>query len=320
MNFTQFYLNEMLVIGKPKNGDFVLAFDKWIFILDDKDPKIDDIKSKIVDTIRDDMGLQDYEVERWKTKDDLWDFISNIAERYQDILVGQISGKNLYLNDYGAFKFDPKSSILVKKVVAQLGLSSASYIEDLDSTETKVSKKKMLMQIPSVGFHGTSSIYFKKIMRTGLRPGQADSNYADRGIYHDDLIFFATRFGEAMHHSITTSENKGGVPIVIEFKIADKDAIVADYDVEKATGTDRYYTNLFFNKSGNPESYTYIKDPDRLSREFGIYGYRGRIPSSFFTKVYYTTKPIDKVYSVGDFKKTTPKQLMKLIDYGYFDF
>ena len=31
MNFTQFYLNEMLVIGKPKNGDFVLAFDKWAF-------------------------------------------------------------------------------------------------------------------------------------------------------------------------------------------------------------------------------------------------------------------------------------------------
>ena len=67
----------------------------------------------------------------------------------------------------------------------------------------------------------------------------------NRGIHHD--LTFLLQDGEAMHHSVTTSEKQGGVPIVINSN-CNKDAIVADYDVEKATETDRYYTNLFLIK------------------------------------------------------------------------
>jgi hypothetical protein len=35
MNFLEFYINEMLVFGKPQDKKYVVAFDKWIRILDD---------------------------------------------------------------------------------------------------------------------------------------------------------------------------------------------------------------------------------------------------------------------------------------------
>lgn len=317
MNFVDHYLNEMVVVGpKPKDQDYVIAFDKWIYILNDEMANKQDVIKQIAKQIQDDLGLQDDDIERISEKDDVYDFITNIQEEFGDILVGQINGKNLYLYDYGSFKHDPKSSILIKKVVQQLKLNSASYFEDTDSTETKVTKKKMIGKTGSIGYHGTSSNYFERIMKYGIKPGESDSNYSKQGIYHDDLVFFATRFGEALHHSIHTANEKGGIAIVIEFKIPDSDAIVADFDVTKLTGSDKYYTGM-----GNDSySKSYNKDPDKLSREFGVYGYKGRIPASFITKVYVATKPTDEVYSVSDFKKISPKTLLKQIDMGYLEY
>lgn len=315
MNFIEHYLNEMLVIGsKPKDQDYVIAFDKWIWVMNDETSNRIDIFKDIGQKI----GMDEEKIEKLTRNDDIYDFITNVQEDFGDVLAAQISGKNLHLYDYGSFKADPKSSILVKKVVQQLKLNSATYIEDIDSTETKVLKKKMTAQIPDIGYHGTSSKYLSSIISKGLKAGESMTNYANQGIEHPDIVFFATRIGEAMHHATHTADEKGGVAVIIEFQIPDKDQIIADYDVEKMTNKDSYYGD-----TGQRSQYTakaYKQDPDKLSKHFGIYGYKQRIPASFIKNVWIATKPTKDLYNIKDFKKMKPKTALKMIDMGYFDF
>ena len=328
MNFTEFYLNEMIIVGsKPIDQDYIIAFDKWIWILNDKKPddqtEFQNISNrlKVFKDIGTKIGMDNEKIKRLTRNEDIYDFITGIQEEFGDILVGQVQGKNLYLYDYGSFKQDPKSSVLVKKVIQQLKLSSASYVEDLDSTETKISKKKMDAKIPDIAYHGTSSKYLDKIARFGLRAGEAESNYAKQGIEHPDLVFFATRIGEAMHHATHTANQVGGVSIILEFTIPDKDQIIADYDVEKLTDNPTHYVGVGRDKppyAYSPKSFQ--QDPDKLSRMFGVYGYKGNIKPIFIKNVYVSSKPADETYSIKDFKKMKPKTLLRQIDMGYFDF
>lgn len=312
-SFKEYYLNEMLVIGnKPKENDHIIAFDKWIWILSEEDQELQTKMEDIVDKL---SAVESGDIEYIKNNigDDIWSFLQAVIENFGDVLVGQVNGKNLYLHK-GQFQLDPKSSVLIKKVVTQLKLSKASYMDDAESTTVNVTKKKITGNIPSIAYHGTSSNYFDKIMRTGLRASQADSNYEKQGIVHYDLVFFSTRFGEAMDHGIYTANLKGGRSIVLELEIPNKNLVIPDYDVEKLTGTDQYYSDIYGKANGT----SYKKDPFKLSKEFGIYGYKGRIPASFIKKVYVAMEDKD-YYEVKDFKKMNPKQLQRLIDQGYLD-
>jgi len=312
----EFYLNEMIVIGKPENQNYVVAFDKWIYVLENEpnEEVFLDILKKLGLDERDEWGNLDKNFDF----EDTYQFITNVGENLGDVLIGQINDKNLYLHEYGSFKADPKSSILVKKVVQQLKLNSVTYIEDMDSTETKVTKKKMTAEIPDIGYHGTSSKYLEAILSKGLMAGEADSNFAKQGIYHPDLVFFATRIGESIYHATTTSSQKGGVAVIIEFQISDKDQIIADYDVEKMTDKDTYYGNTGERSKYSAKSFK--QDPDKLSKHFGVYGYKKRIPASFIKAVWVATKPSNEIYSIKDFKKMKPKTALKQIEMEYYDF
>jgi len=299
MNFNEFYFTEMLVIGEPKDNGYVVAFDKWIWALNRTEEQHKDITDKLGIDL--DSGMDDY------------DFITNIQEKISDILAGQIHGKTLYLYDYGSFKADPKSSVLVKKVVRQLNLNSVKYIEDVDSTETKVTKKKIVGEISDIAYHGTSSKYLQAIISKGLKSGESDSNYAKIGVHHSDLVFFATRIGEAMHHAIHAVQQKKGIAIILEFTIPDKDQIIADFDVEKMTDKDIYYGDT--GERGKYTSKSYQQNPDKLSKHFGVYGYKGRIPSSFIKYIYVATKPNDEMYNINDFKKMKPKAAIKYVNF-----
>ena len=319
MNFNEFYftdLNEMIVVGNPQDQKYIVAANKWIWILEDEpnEEVFLDILKKLGLDERDEFDnlVNNFDFE------DTYTFITNLQEQFGDILVGQIQGKTLYLYNYGSFKSDPKSSILVKKVISQLKLNSAKYTEDIDSTETKVPKKKMTGNIPDIGYHGTSSTYLNAILSKGLKAGEAGSNYAKQGIYHEDIIFFVTRIGEAMHHSITTAEQKRGIPIILEFNIPDKDQIIADYDVEKMSNKDIYYGDT--GERGKYQSKAYQQDLDKLSKHFGVYGYKQRIPASFIKYVWVATKPAEDLYSIKDFKKMKSKTALRMLNQGYFDY
>ena len=311
MNFKNFFLlNEMLVVNPISSPEYVLAFDKWIYLFGKETNK-----KLFLDIIKKIPSIEDWD--KYEDIQDNYDFLTVLKEEVPDVLVGYINGKNLNLLSIGSFTPDPRSSPLIQKVLKQLKLNSVSYTEDLESTETKVTKKKTTSTIPDIAYHGTSSIYLNSILSKGLMAGESDSNYAKQGIYHPDLVFFSTRIGEALHHSLATAQQKKGVPVILEFKIPDKDQIIADFDLEKLTGKDIYYGNVQGNSS---RMSSYQKDPNKLSKHFGIYGYKKRIPSSFISAVW-IPKDLNSVnpsLELVDFVKTSINKIKKMMDYGYF--
>ena len=325
MNFKEYYnLVEMLVIGQPLDGSYVIAFDKWIWILKNETGQeaiLKDIEDKLnidpIDATK--TGYKRFKHVEAGKDSDVYEFITAVQETVSDVLAGQISGKVLDLYGVGSYNLDPKSSVLVAKVVKQLKLTSARYIEDSESNQTKIMKRKMTKQIPDIAYHGTASKYLNKILSVGLRPNEADSNYAKQGIYHEELIFFATRFGEAQHHSVTTAINTKSIPVILELQIPDKNLIIADYDIEKQTGNDSFYTGV--GQKSPSHSQTYKKDPMKASKEFGIYGYKGNIKPVFIKYVYVAIKPAEDIYSITDYKKMKPSSALRYIErmeeYGY---
>jgi hypothetical protein len=298
-------INEMLVVG-DKNNDMIIAFDKWIYLVNDDDTDIE--MQNIKDEIATNLNFEQYDEAA-----SMYDFMIRISETYPDVLVGNIRDKNLYIQNYSSFKLDPKSSILVKKVVDTLKLKSVNVSQrDYD---VKVPKKKIVGEIPDIAYHGTTSKYLDGILRIGLRPNERGSNWADQGIEHRDKIFFTTLIDEAMGHARMTAHKKGGIPIILELQIPDKDLMIADYDVEGETGAHEFYDyHVQSNKS------TYKSKPMSLSKEFGIYGYKGNIKPVFIKNIYVAIKPADEVYSMDDFKKMKPKTAARYIEYGYGDY
>ena len=280
MDFNEFYFNEdiiseMLIKGNRKEDEdqYIMAFDKWIYFLEE-DSKWKKTKQEI-------MSFLDIESELTYDVDelDIDDFMYRIAETVSDVLIGKIEDNVLYIeSSLGSNKFDPKSSIIVKKVVNQLGLEKVRYPEDLEDTETELYSHEIKGEIPDYAYHGTTSEYFEEIIRLGLRPGRSKSNWSKQGISHPDKIFFTTRIGEAQGHSTMTASKVGGYPMIIKFKIPDKNLLIADYDVEVQTRIPQFYeyhTKTPYEKSIRKKSFS-------LSKEFGIYGYKGSIMPKYF--------------------------------------
>jgi len=326
MIFKEFFgvIDEMKVHGDIKTAKRVVAYKGNIWVLGEEESP-ETIKSiiSVIGYNPDEYGSDDDD-ENWNELEatinatesfhDLVDFLNNRSR--SDVLVGYLSEKKLHILSSGPFVQDPKSSILIKKVVKALKLSAVSYDDNFDSTSTKVGRSKIVGEIPNTAFHGTSSKYIMGILKLGLRPLQAPTNYSE--IEHRDAIFFATRFGEAMHHASHTASKTKSLPIVIEFTIPDKNLILPDYDIDTSSGMthysdldssdrDRHRKN---NKMGSEKSLS-------MSREHGVYGYQGSIMPRFIKSVYVGDKA--EIYSLKDMKKLTVKQFKRMVDMGYFD-
>jgi len=325
MNFTDFYqvnvLSEMLVTGDPKKRPaFIVAFDKWIWIFDYNEivskEVINDILNKVqfekvtgIDRDKAYLHIED--------KNDVVSFIQTLVEYIEDILIGEVEEDNiLRINNIAITSFDPKSSVLVKKVATALKVKSVTYPETTDAEKsTTVPRKKLLGIVPDVGYHGTSSKYIHDIVRMGLQPDKSKSNWDE--ITHEGIIFFSTRIGTSIFHAVRTSTLRKytrGLPIIVEFKIPDKNRLIADYDVENLTNRQQFYNYSYADKKKVRSD-----KPFSLSKEFGIYGYRGNIKPVFITNIYvYNNQEKmgtdDVMYaSVTDFKKMKPKSAEKHI-------
>lgn len=296
-SFTTHYFNEdliseMLVKGKRKSNERedIMAFNKWIYFLDEDDPQYENIKKEIVKFLDIENKVDPEDM-------DIYDFKQTVGEYVTDLLMGSIENNELYVDSYGTFKLDPKSSILIKKVVKQLGIENVTYPEDMESTETTVSKWEVKGKIPDIAYHGTSTEYFEDIARLGLRPGSRESNWLSQGIEHPDKVFFTTRIGEAQSHSVMTANKKGGYPMIIEFKIPDKNKMIADYDVEVQTHEPQFYDYHMH----DPTEKTLRKKSFSVSKEFGVYGYKGNVMPINIESVYIAFKEPNEVYGMDDY-------------------
>ena len=151
----------------------------------------------------------------------------------------------------------------------------------------------------NIMFHGTTTKYLGEILKTGIRAGRSRSNYDL--ISHPDLIFFSSRFDEAQHHSMHTAQKAGGDPMVVEFSLPDKNLLVPDYDVDAQSGETNIYDYIpeeTRNSSANYSSMTGASDA--LSREFGVYGYRGRISPKFISSYHILTNA-EEMFSADEF-------------------
>ena len=279
----------MIVHG---SGHLIVAYKAniWLF-------KEDDIDEDTLRNMFDALGIKyklykDYRTNTFqKLKDKYYDFykIKDELETRDDVLTGRIDASADYLTIDSAitFGFDPKSSILAKKIVKDLNLKGANIIDD-EGDDRRYSKSEMTGVIPDIMYHGTSTKYLHQILKHGIVPRSSQkikSNTNFKDVEHHDIIFLTSRFDKADFHAKNAAAKNGGDPMVLKIRVSDKSKIVPDYDVDRRTEM----TDVYENVPVATRSLTRY-DPPKMeegamsfSRETGFYGYRGRIPSSFIS-------------------------------------
>ena len=238
--------------------------------------------------------------------EDFDEFINRMMEFAPDILVGRYDKgeKTIYLNTNQ--QFSPTSSLLLKKVVKQLGIkhvTKAEFDGEGDEVEQGYSKKKILGRVPDIIYHGTTSKYLGNILRYGLKPNESDSNFRQQKIYNPNEVFFAADFNISQFYAFNARGLNGGIPIILQMGIPDKDLLKPDFDADTSSTQPQYYAH----KGGLGRQGRSDMSSVGLSREQGKWGYSGRIPASFIQWIY--------VYRENDKKwiKLKPTTVNKLL-------
>jgi hypothetical protein len=161
-------------------------------------------------------------------------------------------------------------------------------------------------------------------------PGESKTNY--EGISHPNAVFFSSRMEEAQHHAVHTAGKVGGDPIIVNLKVPDSDLLIPDYDVDMGAGDtgcfDYICHTLRSNQAGDLDT-----DSFSLSREVGVYGYKGRIPASaiFAYDILMNaeeTMNSSEMYDarLGEYTEATPEEAATYIEtkdefgYGSFEY
>jgi 8-oxo-dGTP pyrophosphatase MutT (NUDIX family) len=300
-------ISEMFVKGDP-DGENIVAYRENIW-------RMGDIPS---DEVREDINKAVGIEAEWEGFYDLKEELDN--ESRMDVLFGSLleGGKTLYIEQIGSFKLDPKSSILVKKVVKELGARKVVYASGFDSEdEEEIPSYGAKGKIADVMYHGTTSNYLENILKFGLVPGESKTNY--EGISHPNAVFFSSRIDEALHHAIHTAGKVGGDPVIVNLNVPDPDLLIPDYDVDMGAGDtgcfDYICHTLRSRQAGNLDT-----DSFSLSREVGVYGYKGRVPASAIFAYDILMNAEDRsrddvaYASVTDFTEATPEEAATYIE------
>ena len=305
-------LNELFVKG---DGDYVIAKGSNVWLIDDYPDE------EIAAEINKALEIEGEWEEVWDLKQLLDD------DMRSDVLFGEKERNDLNLYTIGSFKLDPQSSILVKKVVKQLGIKNVtqqSGAGEGDDTEY-TSKWAIEGEIPSTFYHGTSTAYLENIFKLGLKPGESKTNYD--GIEHPDAVFFSSRFDEAQTHASHTVNKVGGDPVILELSAPNKNLLIPDYDIDVGSGDTGCYDYICQMLRNKQSLFSKMKGESfSLSKEFGIYGYSGRVPSKFITGYYILMNPeetgIDVNFASRDeYTEMTPEEAKTYVDtkneFGY---
>jgi len=271
----------MLINGEP-NDSGIIAYKENIWRLSE----YEEIDENIRKEINEKLGTKE-----WLDFNDLREELDEL-ERF-DVLIGTLDDGDLYIYNT-TLTMDPKSSVLVKKVTKELKLNNVYLYAEEIGDEERIPRYIMKGKTIDVAYHGTSTKYLQSILKFGIAPNKEKSNYKD--IEHPDAIFFSSRFLEAKNHATHTATKNGGDPMILEFKIPNKNLLIPDYDVDIKSGESGIYDYIPSRVREDNASNSEMKgSSNSLSREFGIYGYKGRIPSSFID-FYYILMNSDENY------------------------
>lgn len=301
MDFRDFLLNEMMVHKLVDNPRSFIAFRGHLWLYHDGISEQE--AKKIYKTIlkehpqKKEISKSFASEEHGPVYDYPWarSLEDWVRDEIPDSFVGEWDAKKRIIWIQGS-NANPVTSSLVKKVVDALKARSVQYETENSFTRgnpdaypkpqseywgktVKYGKKDILGRLPEIAYHGTATKYLQTILKTGLQPGQAESNYGE--IQHDNRVFLANKFDEAEYHSTHTAEKTHTWPVVIAFKIPDPALIVPDYDADLYS-TGPTYPNF---TGHQPSKYSSV-NPMKTSKHLGVFGYQGRIPAKFIEGVY----------------------------------
>ena len=273
----QEYIVKDLTTGKEHS--VVVVWKDKLFILD-TDSDISELKAHL----RQHPYIQKskYSKESLESAESVYDIVSLSGELPPDVVTGDLDKKNKRLFVHGIDKSNPSTSIIIRKIVKDLGIKQVSKSDDEDSETINLAKKKITGEVPSVGFHGTSTEFLDGILKKGLRPAQTGGNFGDRGVEHYNEIFFAARFDQSKFYSSQAVHNHGGGQVILQISIPDKSLIAPDYDAEITSKHQKYYDH----PSDRSEDDTSEMKPLSLSKELGKFGYSGTILPNHIQWVY----------------------------------
>lgn len=269
MNFKNLFKSAIKIVGNP-NCEFIIAYKEYIFCLNYNC----DIKQ--IEQIEEYLGLE-------KHAGDILELRDYLLEYFPEVLVAHKYDDTLYINTT-IENAQYKSSPLLNKVMRALGIQEIKYDHVDEAEPESVKYYELNKNIPDTMYHGTSSENVLDILRTGLRPG-LKSNYNDRHVYHNNHIFLTTKFIKAQMHADQAVRSNDGFPVILEFKIPDKNLLVPDFDIDTiAQNPYRIYPSQHY--SEDKTDGILKQDPFKFSRDVGVFGYAGRIPASFIINIY----------------------------------
>ena len=319
-------LEELLVHGSLNDSDSpnvnVIAHEKDLWVMKELPARETPEREQLFKQLSKALDVEFDPETPWL--DTLGDIVyhTDELEGRSDILFGDIDKKTMTLNitsNLSTFKLDPRSSLLIKKVVDVLGIRNVEYSYG-DDEEEEVHGSEVRGEMPSVAYHGTTITYLRSIFKLGLVPGKEETNY--EGISHDEAVFFSTRFDEALHHAVHTASKKGGHPVVLALKVPDEALLIPDYDVDIGagdTGCYDYVCSKLRDKQKKSYDRAMKQKSSTLSKEFGMYGYKGRIPSNFIESYYILMNPAENDIEIwhsakDDFTRMNQEQASIYID------
>ena len=272
-------LNEMIIRHRTAGeGTTVVAHRGSIWVFDTQE--VNDKESELYQQIRDSIHSD-------------FDDILQLPDDRPDVFVGELRSDELHMQaDAGAY-LHPVTAPLVKKVAMALGVSVHTSEFDITASDG-VSVERgfwwgdMHAELPYIGYHGTVSVHIDAIVKFGLRSLQNAGNW-DIGAF--DAVYFSVSESTARFHAIKTSDATNfSFPVIIKFKIPDRNKIVADYDVANVVGMDYqkadsmgYSGTRAFNKPS--EAMVSANKGSKLYKSASMFGYEGRVPSKFFLEI-----------------------------------
>jgi len=268
---------------------------------------------------------------------DTWSLREAVEEHLPEALVGYKDEDDYLVLSGGSDYRHGRGSRLLRSVLRELGLDGARTPNLSGDIGEEIPAREVTGRMPESLLHGTSSVHMPGILRKGLTADETRSNYEMQDIRHADTVFLTENPVKAAYHADNACQQEGarqtgqrspyglarpaGFPVIVEFAVPDKAKLVPDYDIDvwSETGEGSFEQTERSRERSRERGYDARteEEPFKLSRKFGIFGYRGRLPAAFIKSI--MLRPDDTSeggFSPESWVAVTREQLDRAIEYG----
>lgn len=319
--------------SKPREGSHVLSNGKNVYVWNNEREF-----ERIVPFINRDLGT-DFDAE---DDIDMW------YDEGSKIVYGTIERGALQMPGESSYK--PSSGDKqTAKVLKALGLHSTGRrlstftndYHDQHDHEFETRRDEFNKALGKKTFyHGTCTTYIEDMLKVGIKPDSGSTQFDN--IIHSDKVFITTEQDKAMFHATTAANNNNSFPVIITMSIPDESKLVSDYDVvidtlgaDSEEASELGYADIWYQMPGtrgngqkaigDDLTSRYGKKIDRLSTDVGIFGYKGRIPASFFKKLLADTDVIEDAmyenyFEIGEEFSLAEMQATEAGNHRQFDY